>query len=561
MEAAPSSPSTKRKRHHVSSAPDARIDNHGRATLWLASGTVISRVTGFLSAIILARTIGTVGLGADAFTVANSLPNNIYILIAGGVLNAVLVPQIVRAARAPDGGLSYINKLVTLAIVMLGGATVILTAAVPLVVAIYGVSYIGTPIITLAIAFGLWCMPQIFFYGLYTVLGEVLNARKMFGPFTWAPIINNVVAIGGMFVFMALFGADPSGTMEAGMWGPAQVAVLAGSATLGVLGQALVLTLFWRRAGLSFKFDFNWRGVGLRSAGRASTGVLGIMIAGQIAFIITTNVMLGADIGDASVNVLKLSWLVFVLPHSIITVSITTAHFTTMSQHAISADLPAVQRDFSEIVRTVALPLVLAMCGVMVLSMPLARLFAENREQAGALALVIVGQMAWLIFYTLIFVAQRTFYALGNARAPLIFFTGQYALQSVFSVIAGLTVPSHYLAFALALAQGIAMMLTAPFALYWLGKKLGVGLDGRRVSRTLLACLGAGAGASLVGWLLTTGMGANAEVGFGATTQGSVVTMVVVGLVMSTLYLTILWLLRLPELRTMAEPVLKRLRA
>ncbi len=48
--------------------------------------------------------------------------------------------------------------------------------------------------LALAIAFAYWCLPQIFFYGLYTLLGEVLNARGIFGPFTWAPVLNNVVA-------------------------------------------------------------------------------------------------------------------------------------------------------------------------------------------------------------------------------------------------------------------------------------------------------------------------------------------------------------------------------
>ena len=62
----------------------------------------------------------------------------------------------------------------------------------------------------LAVAFAYWCLPQIFFYALYSLLGEVLNARGVFGPFTWAPVLNNVVAIAGLVVFVALFGADPT---------------------------------------------------------------------------------------------------------------------------------------------------------------------------------------------------------------------------------------------------------------------------------------------------------------------------------------------------------------
>ena len=51
--------------------------------------------------------LGTaLGLGStvnDTFINANNLPNLIFLLVAGGVFNAVLVPQIIKASKAPDG--------------------------------------------------------------------------------------------------------------------------------------------------------------------------------------------------------------------------------------------------------------------------------------------------------------------------------------------------------------------------------------------------------------------------------------------------------------------------
>src|SRR5699024_12271519 len=80
----------------------------------MASGTLVSRVLGLARAAMLAAAIATVGGAADAFSVANKLPTIIYMLIAGGVLNAVLVPQIVRALRQPDGGNRYVDQLLIL---------------------------------------------------------------------------------------------------------------------------------------------------------------------------------------------------------------------------------------------------------------------------------------------------------------------------------------------------------------------------------------------------------------------------------------------------------------
>ncbi|WGD37334.1 lipid II flippase MurJ [Lysinibacter sp. HNR] len=541
----------------------SRPDNIGRATMWLASGTIVSRITGFISAAVLARTIGITGLGADAFTLANSLPNNLYTLIAGGVLNAVLVPQIVRAAtRGDDGGAGFINKLVTLSIVILGIATTLLTLATPVVVSMYGITKLNTPVMDVAIGFGFWCMPQVFFYGLYTVLGEVLNARKMFGPFTWAPILNNVVAIAGMILFTHLFGSvpmDPAG--EELFWGLPKIAVLAGTATLGVMAQALILIFFWKRAGLKFRFDFGWRGVGFRAVGRMSGGAMGIMIAGQIAYIITTNVVMGSSASEnASTTALKYGYLIFVLPHSIITVSITTAHLTRTSEYAALNNLVAVRNEFSEIMRSVLLPIVLAMFGVIVLANPIARVFAgDNPAKAETLALVIVGYMIGLLFFTIIFVVQRTFYALSNTHTPLIFFIIQYSLQSILVILTGIFVDKQYLAFGASLTQGIAMMITAPIALYWLGKRLGVGLDGKNLTRSISLFIGAGIVASAAGYTLNTMMGGNTFEGFSSSSTGWVLSMAIVTVVMTVIYLGILMLFRSPDLKKMLAPILRRI--
>ena len=145
-----------------------------RSSLIMASGTVMSRFLGILRAILLAATIGVTTNAADAFGVANQLPNNVYAIIVGGVLNAVLVPQIVRARTHLDGGNAYIDRLLTIAIVTFGSITVLTTVSAPLLVSLYTSGW-DTDQLALATAFAYWCLPQLFFYGLYSLLGEVLN--------------------------------------------------------------------------------------------------------------------------------------------------------------------------------------------------------------------------------------------------------------------------------------------------------------------------------------------------------------------------------------------------
>ena len=98
----------------------------------MAAGTVVSRLTGFLRAALVLAALGK-SLDADLFTQANTVPNALYILVAGGVFNVVLVPQLVRTMRSdPDGGEAYAQRVLTLGLLVLAGATAVLLVAVPL---------------------------------------------------------------------------------------------------------------------------------------------------------------------------------------------------------------------------------------------------------------------------------------------------------------------------------------------------------------------------------------------------------------------------------------------
>ncbi len=103
----------------------------------MASGTIVSRILGFARAVLLAVAIGVTTDAADAFGVANQLPNSVYAIIVGGVLNAVMVPQLVKARSNSDGGKGYVDRFVTLAITVFLSVTVFFTIAAPVLVRIY----------------------------------------------------------------------------------------------------------------------------------------------------------------------------------------------------------------------------------------------------------------------------------------------------------------------------------------------------------------------------------------------------------------------------------------
>ena len=108
------------------------------------------------------------------------------------MFNAVLVPQIIKASKAPDKGADYISRLLTLAVLVLLALTLAVTLLAPWVIELTTQGY-SPQQKALAVSFAFWCLPQIFFYGLYALLTQVLNAHGAFGPAMWAPILNNIV--------------------------------------------------------------------------------------------------------------------------------------------------------------------------------------------------------------------------------------------------------------------------------------------------------------------------------------------------------------------------------
>jgi putative peptidoglycan lipid II flippase len=534
-------------------------DRIGRASLFLASGTIVSRVLGFVKAIVLAAVIGVTGsVSADAFAVANGLPNTVYVIVAGGVLSAVLVPQIVRASAHADGGSAYINKLLTLTLVVIGAATVIATAAAPLLTWVYAAS--KPYLLPLAIAFAWWCMPQIFFYGLYTLLGEVLNARRSFGPFTWVPVLNNVVALAGLVVFGALFGFDAAGTRTIDDWTPGMIALLAGSATLGIAAQALILFWFWRRVGLRYRPDFQWRGVGLRAAGRMAGWTFGMLLLTTGAGIVQTQVVLTASGTGASAAAIDIAWLIFMLPHSIITVSIATAYFTRMSEHAHADDLGRVRDDVSSAIRGISLLVMLAAAAIIVLAYPFAAVFQPGHlENLAGLGNVIIAFGVGLVGFSILFVVQRAFYALGDTKTPFFFTLVQVVIFSAGALLA-LTLPLDWTAVGVAASTTVAGSIQLVIAAVLLRRRLG-GLDGRRILVSVGRSLAALVLPVVAGVLLLLALGGTTEGGFAIQDRASaILSMAVIGIVMAALYFAGLWALRSPELRGFTEPLVRRLR-
>ena len=527
-----------------------------RASAVMASGTMVSRILGLLKAMLLAYAIGSVGaVSADAFANGNLLPNTLYMVLLGGMLNAVLVPQIVRAALGPDGGAGYINKILTLISIVLFGLTVLAMLLAPWIVWLTALDWSADQL-ALATAFAYWCLPQIVFYGLYTVLGEVLNARSVFGPFTWAPVLNNVIGIAGIIVFIVLFGADPTGERTVFEWDALSIGVLGGSATLGVIAQALILFVSWRKAGITFRPDFKWRGMGLGRTARIAGWSLATITVMQLGGFVTNNVVATGSGAGPSTSAMGNVWLIFMMPHSVIAVSLATAYFTRLSEWGQSGRMEEFRADFSASARQISVVMMFAAAAVFAAAPFIARIVnvGAKQVQVDQFSAALQAYVVSLAAYSFLFVVQRAFYALSDTRMPFFFTTIQMGIVIVLSLLL-LLAPAELVGVLFAAVWSFATIVQAVIATLMLRRKIGR-IDGRRLLSSIGRSLAAGLPAALLG-LLTTWVlrlvvpEANAvlAVGFAAIVAGVVLCV----------YVVLLRLLKSPELAELLSFVTRKL--
>lgn len=535
----------------------ADVSSLGRASAIIGAGTMVSRLTGLLRSIVLVGVLGAVASeAADAFTYANTLPNSVFSLISVGVLTAVIVPQIVKATADADGGNAFISKLFTLGTVVLVAVTALATIAAPwLVVLVAGRAPLEAQAMATALAY--WCLPQILFYGLYAMLGEALNARRIYGPFTWAPVVNNIVSIIGFLLIGAVFAPVPTKAAE---WTPGMIAALGGTATLGIALQALVLLAFWRRTGLALKPDFHWRGVGLGAVGKLAGWTFLMAFASLAAGVLQGNIISAATGSGASVTVTANAWLIFMLPYSVIVLSIGTPYFTQISEHAAAGRDDEVRSDISRSIRTLLFFIVAAVAAVAAAAIPASRVFTDSPDDADAAALVLLCYLISLIPLTILFIVQRTFYAYDDTRTPFWFTIFQCALIVATALIAGAlydagVIPITVLAAAVALGQSIASTLQTIVATWLLHRKIG-GLGIRTWLTAVARFAVAGIPAGLAGWGVFLLLGGSEGWAVADKLLGALGT-AIIGLVVVVVYVAILALMRAPEL-TAASGLVRR---
>ncbi|WP_062517551.1 murein biosynthesis integral membrane protein MurJ [Demequina gelatinilytica] len=544
----------------------------GRNTLVMASGTFVSRALGFARNAMLAAAIGVNTVAGNSYDVANKIPNALYAIVAAGVLNAVLVPQIVRAFRRPDGKRT-VDRLVTLGVFGSLGLTVLLTLAAPVFVQLYTQDWSADQR-GLAIGFAYWVIPQLFFYSVYTILGQVLNAREQFGPYMWAPVLNNIVSIAGLAIYLAVYGgylADDAFVAgeRLGGWGPAQISLLAGTATLGIAAQALILIWPLRRGGYRWRAVWSGPKGELRGVTSVAGWALGAILLDQVGVLVATRIASSANVGVDGAIDLSIAGnaayfnalMLYLVPHSLVTVSLVTALGTPMARFAAAKDTTALRETTVRGLRIVTVFSLWSTAVLFALAPAIVRvsLPVQPNDEVMSVAYVLMALSLGAVPLALLLVFKRVFFALEDGRAVFYIQIPVTIAWLVGMVLAQDALPREWWTAGVALTLSLSNVVGVVLRAAGVRKRLG-GLDGRRTVPVLLRAALAAAVTGVVGWSLLRFIPEpdlddkmNALlVAFGA--------LAVLIPLMGAVYFLLLRVLRVPEAGDVFGPILRRLR-
>jgi putative peptidoglycan lipid II flippase len=471
----------------------------------MAIGTLASRGTGFLRTLVLVYALGVIGI-AGAYNNANTLPNTVYDLMLGGILTSVVVPLLVNAAkRDRDRGEAYDQRMFTLGTIALFALTVLATLAASLLVDLYAHAITG-PERHLMVIFAYFFIPQIFFYGVSSLAGAVLNARGHFAAPMWTPVINNVVVTGVLLMFIATggIGVGPSSI------GAGQVQLLGFGTTLGIVAQTVALIPALRRAGFRWRPRFDFRKAEVTEIRRMAAPLFGYIVTTQVSFLVVQNVANEASVkvGADSFSTYSYAWQLFQMPYAIIGISVITALLPRMSAHAADRQYNLVRDDFSTGVRLSSVIVVPAALLLAVLGAPLTEfLFSVGHGSTSVTEARYIGEVfgifsLGLVPYMMFQLLLRVFYSLHDSRTPMFIGIAVMAVNIAASLLSLALLPSGHVVEGLGISFGLANVVGAVASWRLLSRRLG-GLDGHWIAGSLIRMHGAGIPALIFAWATT----------------------------------------------------------
>jgi putative peptidoglycan lipid II flippase len=465
----------------------------GAAAL-IAVLTVLARLAGFGRTLVFTNAVGS-GSTGDTYVAANTVPNIVFEVVAGGALASLVVPML--AGGIASGDREQVRRTAS---ALLGWTLLVLVPLAALVALLAGpiarVLLDGGTDAEVALAARLLVVfaPQVVLYGLGIVLTGVLQAHRRFAGPAIAPLLSSVVVAGAYGLFAGLGGARSADDLST----PAEL-VLGVGTTLGVLALTLPLVLPLRRLGLHLRPALRFPvGAAPRVRRLALAGVL--TLAGQ-QLVAAVAIRLASDGPDGTQVAYTAGLTLFLVPWAAVAVPLATSAYPLLAERAGAGDEVGYRRALAPVTALVLVASLGAAAVLAAVAGPMARVFFVGgpAEDVAALRDTILGFAPGLAGYGLVAVLTRALYARGLWKAPTVCVLGGWLLAVAADLVLAQVLPPADRALALAAGHSLGVTVAGLALLAVTARVAPRGLAGlARCGVPALLAAGAGAAAGLL---------------------------------------------------------------
>ena len=465
-----------------------------------------SRVLGLVRDQVFAALFGA-GLQYDAFLTAFRVPNLLRDLLAEGALSSAFVTTFTQTLqqKGKEAAFRLSNRVATLIVAFITAVSIVAWILTPEIVRLLAPGFFAVPgKAELTIELTRVMMPFLLLIALAAQSMGMLNAFNIYGIPALASAFFNIGSIAGGLLLGYLVGPtvglSPIGGMAYGV----------------LIGGFLQFAVQWpslRRCGVGYRADFNVNDSGvrqiLRLMGPAIIGAAAVQIN---VFINTSFASAIIDPASGAIRNGPVSWLNYAFrfmqfPIGVFGVAIATAALPTLSRNTANPDYSEFRQTLAHSLALVFLLCIPSAAGLAILAKPIVALVFEHgkftafdtAQTANALAAYAVG----LAGYGAIKVLSPAFYALNDARTPMLISLGSIAVNYIMNSL--LVGPFGHVG--LAFSTSTVALVNFLFLALFMRRRLGR-LGGRQLAITTLKIALASAALALVAWVVDQGAGA-----------------------------------------------------
>ncbi|WP_203843347.1 lipid II flippase MurJ [Winogradskya humida] len=448
--------------------------------------TILARIAGFGRTFVFLHTVGTGGLG-NVYNAANTIPNIVFELVAGGALASLVVPLI--AGRDREQVSEITSALLTW----------VLTLMVPLAVLVALLAgpiagLLDVPVADQEVAARMLRVfaPQLPLYGIGIVLTGALQAHHRFAWPVIAPLLSSVTVMGAYLSYALVDGARSD---IAGLTRPGELWLSAGT-TAGVVVLALCLVIPLSRLKLRLRPSYRFPGDEGRQAVRL--GWAGAVTVGAQQIMVLVVILLAAD---GPLTIYTAAQTVFLLPWAVLAVPLSTAVYPRLAASHAQQDENGYVVALSSTARTVVLLACLGAALLAAVAWPAAYLIGAQGAAPG-----IVGFAPGLLGYALFALLSRALYARGATIAAAAATAVGWAVAAVSAIVlCGVLAEPDQVA-GLGAANAIGMSVIGLLLVLAVRRHAGpAALAG--LSRVTTAGIAAALAAGAAGWAASQGLG------------------------------------------------------